>query len=157
MIAYYPSSIGLIRIEGNEHGIRELKFVEEKLFPERDKLNHNILSLFTQLDEYFAGKRRNFEIELEVIGTEFQKRVWNELLKIPYGEVVTYNDIALIVGDKKLVRAVASAIARNRLMIVIPCHRVIGSNGKLTGYAGGLERKSWLLNHEKFYKSALYK
>lgn len=157
MIAYYPSSIGLIRIEGNEYGIRELKFVEEKLFPERDKLNHNILSLFTQLDEYFAGKRRNFEIELEVIGTEFQKRVWNELLKIPYGEVVTYNDIALIVGDKKLVRAVASAIARNRLMIVIPCHRVIGSNGKLTGYAGGLERKSWLLNHEKFYKSALYK
>lgn len=157
MIAYYPLPIGLIRIEGNEYGIRELKFVEEKLFPERDKLNHNILSLFTQLDEYFAGKRRNFEIELEVMGTEFQKRVWNELLKIPYGEVVTYNDIALIVGDKKLVRAVASAIARNRLMIVIPCHRVIGSNGKLTGYAGGLERKSWLLNHEKFYKSALYK
>lgn len=157
MIAYYPSPIGLIRIEGNEYGIRELKFVEEKLFPERDKLNHNILSLFIQLDEYFAGKRRNFEIELEVMGTEFQKRVWNELLKIPYGEVVTYNDIALIVGDKKLVRAVASAIARNRLMIVIPCHRVIGSNGKLTGYAGGLERKSWLLNHEKFYKSALYK
>lgn len=157
MIAYYPSPIGLIRIEGNEYGIRELKFVEEKPFSERDKLNHNILSLFTQLDEYFSGKRRNFEIELEVMGTEFQKRVWNELLKIPYGEVVTYNDIALIVGDKKLVRAVASAIARNRLMIVIPCHRVIGSNGKLTGYAGGLERKSWLLNHEKFYKSALYK
>lgn len=157
MIAYYPSPIGLIRIEGNEYGIRELKFVEEKLFPERDKLNHNILSLFTQLDEYFAGKRRNFEIELDVMGTEFQKRVWNELLKIPYGEVVTYNDIALIVGDTKLARAVASAIARNRLMIVIPCHRVIGSNGKLTGYAGGLERKNWLLNHEKFYKSPLYK
>lgn len=85
MIAYYPSPIGLIRIEGNEYGIRKLKFVEEKLFPERDKLNHNILSLFTQLDEYFAGKRRNFEIELDVMGREFQKRVWNELLKIPYG------------------------------------------------------------------------
>lgn len=70
---------------------------------------------------------------------------------------MTYNDIALIVGDTKLARAVASAIARNRLMIVIPCHRVIGSNGKLTGYAGGLEQKNWLLNHEKFYKSALYK
>lgn len=107
-----------------------------------------IEKLKKQLDEYFTGKRKDFDIPVSAPGTDFQKKVWQALQKIPYGETRSYQQQAIIVGDKKAVRAVARANGENRIAIVIPCHRVIGSNGNLTGYAGGLERKKFLLDLE---------
>ena len=102
-----------------------------------------------QLDEYFLSKRREFDIPLLFVGTDFQKKVWNELLKIPYGVTVSYGELAQRIGMPNAVRAVANANAVNAISIITPCHRVIGSNGSLTGYGGGLERKRYLLNLEK--------
>ena len=104
-----------------------------------------------QLDEYFLNKRREFDIPLLFVGTDFQKKVWNELLKIPYGIIISYGELAKRVGMPKSVRAVANANAVNAISIIAPCHRVIGSNGSLTGYGGGLERKRFLLDFEKNY------
>lgn len=101
-----------------------------------------------QLDEYFAGMRRSFELPLAPAGDAFQRRVWNELVRIPYGQTRSYGAIAESLGDKRLARAVGSANGRNPLAIIVPCHRVIGSDGSLTGYAGGLERKRELLSRE---------
>lgn len=105
----------------------------------------------SQLEEYFSGKRFIFELPLDPHGTDFQKKVWNKLVAIPYGQTVTYKDIALITGDVNNVRAVGTSNGKNPIAVIIPCHRVIGTNGKLTGYAGGLWRKKWLLNHEQNY------
>ena len=98
--------------------------------------------------KYFEGKRNQFDLNLNPAGTDFQKKVWNELLQIPYGKTCSYLDIAKRLGDPKSIRAAATANGKNPLWIVIPCHRVIGSDGSLTGYAGGLWRKKWLLDHE---------
>lgn len=106
---------------------------------------------FEQLDEYFAGKRQDFELPIDPQGTEFQKKVWNELQLLSYGQIVSYKDIAMKLGDINNVRAVGTSNGKNPIAIVVPCHRVIGSNGKLIGYAGGLWRKKWLLNHEQSY------
>ena len=108
----------------------------------------NVFDVFIQLKEYFKRKRREFELPLDIIGTDFQKRVWNELLKIPYGKTITYNQLALNLGDKKVIRAAAAANGANPLPIVIPCHRVIGSDGNLVGYGGGLDVKQQLLELE---------
>ena len=102
-----------------------------------------------QLSEYFSGERKTFEIEFEFSGTEFQKSVWSGLLKIPFGETKTYGEIAKEIGKPKAGRAVGSACNKNPLPIIVPCHRVIGKNGKLTGFACGTEIKEWLLDHEK--------
>ena len=102
-----------------------------------------------QLFEYFSGKRKTFELEYEFSGTEFQKSVWRELLKIPFGKIKTYGEIAKEIGKPKAGRAVGSACNKNPLPIIVPCHRVIGANGKLTGFACGTEIKEWLLDHEK--------
>lgn len=102
-----------------------------------------------QLNEYFLDQRREFDIPLLFVGTDFQKKVWNELLKIPYGNTISYGELAKRIGMPKSVRAVANANAVNALSIIVPCHRVIGSDGSLTGYGGGLERKRYLLNLEK--------
>lgn len=102
-----------------------------------------------QLDEYFNGARFVFDLQLNPHGTDFQKKVWQELIAIPYGQTVSYKNIALITGDVNNVRAVGTSNGKNPIAIVIPCHRVVGTNGKLTGYAGGLWRKKWLLNHEQ--------
>lgn len=101
-----------------------------------------------QLDEYFAGKRKAFDIQLCLVGTDFQHKVWNALRSIPYGSTKSYKDIAQCIGKPKAVRAVAGAIGANAISIIIPCHRVIGSNHSLTGYAGGLEAKRGLLGME---------
>jgi methylated-DNA-[protein]-cysteine S-methyltransferase len=101
-----------------------------------------------QLDAYFAGEREPFELELAPYGTPFQLRVWDELRRIPLGDTISYSELARRLGDPKLVRAVGLANGRNPLSIVIPCHRVIGADGSLVGYGGGLERKRWLLEHE---------
>lgn len=107
--------------------------------------NKNIENVKKQFEQYFDGKRREFDIKISPPGTDFQKRVWKELLKIPYGKTSTYQQLANSLGDPKVIRAAASANGKNPISIVIPCHRVIGSDGSLTGYAGGLHRKKWLL------------
>ena len=101
-----------------------------------------------QFEEYFEGKRTQFDLKLAPKGTEFQKKVWNQLQEIQYGKTMTYQQMANQLGDPKVIRAAASANGKNPISIVIPCHRVIGSDGSLTGYAGGLHRKKWLLEHE---------
>lgn len=104
--------------------------------------------IVTQLQEYFEGSRTHFDIKLDPEGTTFQKKVWAQLQTIPYGKTVSYQKMANDLGDPKVIRAAASANGKNPISIVIPCHRVIGSDGSLTGYAGGLHRKKWLLEHE---------
>lgn len=106
-------------------------------------------TLQNQIDEFFSGKREEFDIPLFPNGTEFQKKVWDSLLTIPYGKTVSYSDIAKNIGNPKAVRAVANAIGANKIAIIIPCHRVIGADGTLTGYGGGLDKKKYLLNIEK--------
>jgi methylated-DNA-[protein]-cysteine S-methyltransferase len=101
-----------------------------------------------QLDAYFAGELQEFDLPLAPHGTPFQVRVWDELTRIPYAETISYKELALRLGDPKLVRAVGTANGRNPLSIIVPCHRVIGADGTLVGYGGGLERKRWLLDHE---------
>jgi methylated-DNA-[protein]-cysteine S-methyltransferase len=102
----------------------------------------------SQLDEYFAGKRQSFDLPLNLQGTEFQLAVWNELLRVPYGETITYAELANRIGRPSAIRAVGAANGANPIPVIVPCHRVIGSNGTLTGYGGGIERKQWLLAHE---------
>ena len=102
-----------------------------------------------QLDAYFAGELDRFDVPMAVLGTDFQKRVWDQLVQIPFGETISYSELARRMGDPKLVRAVGVANGRNPISIIIPCHRVIGADGSLVGYGGGLERKKWLLEHEE--------
>lgn len=115
---------------------------------EEDTHHPVLLEAGRQLDEYFAGKRKTFSVKLKFVGTGFQKQVWNALLTIPYGETRSYGEIAVQIGNPKAVRAVGAAVGRNPLSIIAPCHRVIGSTGKLTGFAGGLAAKSRLLEIE---------
>jgi methylated-DNA-[protein]-cysteine S-methyltransferase len=103
-----------------------------------------------ELDEYFEGARRSFDVPLDPVGTAFQRRAWAALRTIPYGETVTYGEQAERLGDRRKARAVGAATGRNPISIIVPCHRVVGSNGSLTGFAGGLDVKAWLLDHERF-------
>lgn len=141
------SPLGWVLIEGNENGISKISVTSDEIV-----LSENISELFhevvTQLNEYFDGNRTEFHFKMNPIGTDFQKKVWEELLKIPFGKTVSYQDVTNKLGDPKAIRAVANANGKNPLWIVVPCHRVIGSDGSLTGYAGGLWRKKWLLEHE---------
>ena len=148
-IAYLNSPIGRIKLTGDETSIKSVLFVFDDAEMEEEKLNSVLTDCKSQLSEYFTGKRKEFTILIKQEGTEFQQKVWNELVKIPYGKTVSYNSIAGFLGDKKSIRAVGSANGRNQISIIVPCHRVIGSNGALTGYAGGLWRKKWLLSHER--------
>ncbi len=131
---------------------KEMKDLSELLgtsFEEGD--NNHLQTLRMQLDEYFAGKRKEFSIQLVTPGTPFQQAVWQELIRIPFGSTRSYNEQAVALNMTESVRAVANANGMNRIAIIIPCHRVIGSDGRLTGYGGGLQRKKWLLDHEKKY------
>lgn len=119
------------------------------------------IELKEQVDEYFQGARTNFDLPLIFSGTDFQKKVWNALLEVPFGEKRTYMQQTRVLGDEKAIRAVARANGENCLAIIVPCHRVVGSNGALTGYAGGLKAKKWLLEHEtkvvgKAYQASIF-
>ncbi len=144
--SFYKSPIGYLRIISNEKDIIKIEFSDEyfkmKMIPVQ------IQTCIQQLDEYFNGKRQNFTISINPAGSEFQAKVWNQLLKIPYGETISYLNLARNLGDEKAIRAIASANGKNPIPIIIPCHRVIGNDGSLTGYAGGLLKKQWLLEHE---------
>ncbi|AXT61632.1 methylated-DNA--[protein]-cysteine S-methyltransferase [Aquimarina sp. AD10] len=141
--------LGTAIISGDENGITSVSVTKEpKTKPSQDNIPVYLKEAVLQLQEYFNGERDVFDLKLNPSGTEFQKKVWDELLKIPFGKTVSYLDIAKRLGDPKCIRAAATANGKNPLWIVIPCHRVIGSDGSLTGYAGGLWRKKWLLDHE---------
>ena len=148
-ITYLRSPIGEIKITADEDFINSILFVFDETEMEEENLNLVLKECKVQLYQYFSGKRKEFDIPIKQEGTEFQQKVWNELLKIPYGKTVSYNSIAESLGDKNSIRAVGAANGKNQISIIVPCHRVIGSDGSLTGYAGGLGRKKWLLNHEK--------
>lgn len=148
-ITYLRSPIGEIKITADEDFINSILFVFDDTEMHEENPNSVLKECKAQLSQYFSGKRNEFDIPIKQAGTEFQQKVWKELLKIPYGRTVSYNFIAKSLGDKKSIRAVGAANGKNQISIIVPCHRVIGSDGNLTGYAGGLWRKKWLLNHEK--------
>ena len=143
---YIKTPLGTARIIGDENGISTISVSDE------GEISATIPMVLQeavfQLDDYFEGKRINFTFKLNPSGTEFQQKVWQELLEIPFGKTMSYLELSKKMGDVKAIRAVASANGKNPLWIVVPCHRVIGTDGSLTGYAGGLWRKKWLLEHE---------
>lgn len=147
----YDTVIGKIIIEESEEKISRIEIVNgtENFDGKEEKETELINKTYKELDEYFRGKRKTFDIPLKTEGTEFQKKVWNALLEIPYGETRSYLDIAKRVGNPKASRAVGMANHNNKIIIIIPCHRVIGSNKKLVGYAGGLDIKEKLLKLEQ--------
>jgi len=157
----FSTPLGPMIVIGNDDGIYLLEFTDRRMLETELKqleksfksailpgTNKHMKALKGQLDEYFEGRRKRFDVPLVTFGTEFQKKAWNALLKIPYGKTRSYKMQAEIIGHPKAVRAVGTANGCNRIAIIIPCHRVIGENGKLTGYGGGLWRKQWLLDHE---------
>ncbi len=144
---YYKSPIGILEIIASERGITNIKFVE-KFLTNDTKENIHIKKCVEELENYFYKNGKNFSVKLDIIGTEFQKKVWNELRKIPYGKIFSYKEIANKIGNPKSVRAIGMANHLNKIPIIIPCHRVIGANGKLLGYAGGIGIKKKLLELE---------
>jgi len=148
-ITYYKTPIGTAKIVGDNNGIQSISVLDEDISNATEvDLADCIKECIVQLDEYFAGTRIEFDLKLNPQGTTFQQRVWKELLNIPFNKTRTYLEQSKSLGDVKAIRAVASANGKNPIWIVIPCHRVIGSDGSLTGYAGGIWRKKWLLDHE---------
>jgi methylated-DNA-[protein]-cysteine S-methyltransferase len=143
---FINSPLGIIKIVGDENGISEISVLSEGDIT--TKIPKQLKEAVSQLKDYFSGKRNDFDFKINPKGTEFQQKVWQELLKIPFGKTISYLDLSKKLGDVKAIRAVASANGKNPLWIVIPCHRVIGTDGSLTGYAGGLWRKKWLIEHE---------
>ncbi|NRD18465.1 methylated-DNA--[protein]-cysteine S-methyltransferase [Winogradskyella eckloniae] len=148
---YIETPLGHAKIVGNENGIVSVS-IENTSKALSDTIPEALLDCVIQLKEYFYEKRKTFNLKLNPEGTTFQKKVWNELSTIPYGKTISYLQLSKQLGDVKVIRAAANANGKNPLWIIVPCHRVIGSDGSLTGYAGGLHRKQWLLNHENAYK-----
>ncbi len=150
--AYLETPIGTLEITGSHGVIFTVSFLEE-IQHSNTKIPASLKECVNQLAEYFSGKRKKFEIPLQPNSTSFQRHVWDELLRIPYGKTISYSALAHRLGDEKKIRAAASANGKNPIGIIIPCHRVIGSNAELVGYAGGLWRKQWLLDHENGQQS----
>ncbi len=150
----FPSPVGELTLVASEAGLRAVLWAKDD--PDRVKLGEMrrddaqavLVKAAQQLQEYFKGTRKTFDLPLDFVGTEFQKKVWRALLEIPYGETRSYGDIARQLGDMKAVRAVGAANGKNPISIIAPCHRVVGANGTLTGFAGGLEAKALLLRLE---------
>jgi methylated-DNA-[protein]-cysteine S-methyltransferase len=151
---YYHSPLGLLRVGGTDTYISEISFIDhldEDEYRQRSlkgPVTPIVIQCIEQLIQYFQGVRRVFDFPISQEGTEFQQRVWNELMAIPFGKTISYLDLSRRLGDIKAIRAAASANGKNNIVIVVPCHRVIGSKRDLVGYGGGLWRKKWLLDHE---------
>jgi methylated-DNA-[protein]-cysteine S-methyltransferase len=143
---YFKTPLGTAAISGDENGISIISIADA------GEISNTVPAVLqeavAQLNDYFEGKRTDFDFKINPNGTEFQQKVWRGLLEIPFGKTISYRDLSIRLGDVKAIRAVASANGKNPLWIVVPCHRVIGADGSLTGYAGGLWRKKWLLEHE---------
>ncbi|WP_428230855.1 methylated-DNA--[protein]-cysteine S-methyltransferase [Flavobacterium sp.] len=146
--AYMNSPLGITKIVGDENGVAVISVSDIGTNDVSLEIPEVLKEAVSQLEEYFDKKRTDFDFKLNPSGTDFQQKVWKSLLEIPYGKTISYMDQTKKLGDIKAIRAVASANGKNPLWIVVPCHRVIGTNGSLTGYAGGLSRKKWLLEHE---------
>ncbi|MBI4836456.1 MAG: methylated-DNA--[protein]-cysteine S-methyltransferase [Candidatus Abawacabacteria bacterium] len=144
--AYYHSPIGIIEITSQNSAIHSILFVEQAFKNDADELLNNCL---LQLDEYFQGQRKEFSIPYQQEGTAFQQKVWEALTHIPYGQTWSYSDQAKFIHKSQAIRAVGGTNGKNQLTILVPCHRVIGKDGSLTGYGGTLPRKKWLLEHER--------
>ena len=144
---FLKTPLGTARISGDVEGVSAIQLLDEKI-PTSTEIPDFLQSAFQQLNDYFNGELEEFSLKLNPQGTAFQQKVWKALNEIPFGKTCSYLDLSRKLGDEKAIRAVASANGKNPLWVVVPCHRVIGSNGSLTGYAGGLQRKQWLLNHE---------
>jgi methylated-DNA-[protein]-cysteine S-methyltransferase len=151
-ITYYQSPVGLLKIAGTNQFISEVTFVDEPenitAATDNNLLPPMAIQAVEQLIEYFHGNRRSFELPISQEGTAFQQKVWAELMNIPFGKTISYLELSHRLGDPKVIRAAAAANGRNNVAIIVPCHRVIGSNSQLVGYGGGLPRKKWLLQHE---------
>lgn len=163
-MSYIDTPLGMMRIGADDSGICLFDFqyrksidaimtrIEQQLgttFIAAE--HHHFVVLKKQVGEYFAGTRKEFDLPLNLVGTPFQVSVWKALLEIPYGETRSYKKQSVLLGNEKAIRAVAGANGENGIAIIVPCHRVIGTNGSLTGYGGGLPRKKWLLEHERKY------
>ena len=147
---YYHSPVGMLKIAGTKDYISEVSFHDKttKATGKKKNLPPLLIHCVEQLIQYFNGERRRFELPIHQPGTAFQQGVWNELMTIPFGKSISYMELAVKTGDSKATRAVANANGKNNVAIIVPCHRVIGSNRELVGYGGGLWRKKWLLEHE---------
>jgi len=145
--AFIQTPLGIAKIEGDADGLSAIT-VHDTSEEITEIIPEVLEDVVYQLREYFEEKRKVFDLALNPEGTDFQKRVWDALLEIPFGKTVSYLELSKTLGDVKAIRAVAAANGKNPLWIIVPCHRVIGSDGSLTGYAGGLHRKKWLLEHE---------
>ena len=148
--AYYESPIGVLKVRGSKDGIPSLEFLDKEVISNWSD-DRFLKECLDQLHEYFMGARKRFSLKLCPKGTEFQKAVWQQLAKIPYGHTASYTGIANAIGNEKAVRAVGAANGQNRIPIIIPCHRVIGSDGSLVGFGGGIWRKEFLLRHENVF------
>jgi len=146
-VVYYNSPIGLLKIRCNAQQLLGIAFVEEKDMAE--SANRVAQKVLEQLKAYFSGERETFDLPVGFEGTSFQNKIWRAVEQVPFGRTATYKEIAVVAGNAKAARAVGLANRNNPIPIVVPCHRIIGSDGGLTGYAGGLWRKEWLLRHEK--------
>ena len=147
---YYESPVGLLKIGGTDSYITELSFLDNSHqltygVPGVSDILHQCTE---QLIEFFQGRRKSFNIPIHQEGTDFQQRVWNQLMQIPFGRTISYMDLAKRMGDPKVVRAAANTNGKNKIAIIVPCHRVIGTDKSLVGYSGGMQRKKWLLQHE---------
>ncbi|BDW92537.1 MULTISPECIES: methylated-DNA--[protein]-cysteine S-methyltransferase [Flavobacteriaceae] len=145
-VAYIQTPIGVAELKGDKNGLASVTVLNNK--KPIGTIPTELKEAAEQFQQYFNGNRTVFNLKLNPSGTHFQKKVWNALLEIPFGKTISYLELSKQLGDVKAIRAVASANGKNPLWIVVPCHRVIGTNGDLTGYAGGLHRKKWLLEHE---------
>ncbi|MRI00982.1 methylated-DNA--[protein]-cysteine S-methyltransferase [Kriegella sp. EG-1] len=145
--AFIKTPLGIAKLIGDTDGLISFTVLnKEEVIT--DIIPEILEDAVYQLNEYFEGKREYFDLELNLQGTDFQKKVWQALSDIPFGKTKSYLELSKTLGDVKAIRAVAAANGKNPLWIIVPCHRVIGSDGSLTGYAGGLYRKKWLLEHE---------
>ena len=149
-IHYFDSPLGTIKVKGDVAGVQEVCFEECNLEQKNSSVPNSLIPCVKQLEEYFHGERHAFDLDLNPQGTDFQRIIWNLLLRLPFGSTISYLKLARLYGNTKAVRAVAAAIGKNPILVVIPCHRVIGSDGTLIGYAGGMGRKEKLLELEGF-------
>lgn len=145
--AFIKTPLGIAALTGDSNGLKSVHILDAEVSPS-DILPGSLEDACYQLKEYFEGTRKEFDLQLNPEGTAFQKKVWRAIAEIPYGHTCSYLQLSKKIGDVKAIRAVASANGKNPLWILIPCHRVIGSDGSLVGYGGGLHRKKWLLEHE---------
>ncbi|HPE82543.1 MAG TPA: methylated-DNA--[protein]-cysteine S-methyltransferase [Aequorivita sp.] len=145
---FINTPLGILELKGDAEGLASALFKDAENIVISAKIPKELNDAVLQLQEYFEGNRKEFNLKLSPEGTDFQKRVWQQLQQIPFGKTTSYQQMANTLGDPKVIRAAASANGKNPISIIIPCHRVIGSDGSLTGYAGGLHRKKWLLEFE---------